>query len=86
MTTTERDARPTTHEPVTHGTGQWVIVTRYQPPNGYAVINVYGPYPTQRAAISARRRIEGRNADDPRAPLVEYRVREIMRDEPGMTS
>ena len=84
MTTTE--AHPAAHEPVRHGTGSWVVVTRYQPERGYAVVNVYGPYPSRPLAISARRRIEGRNADDPRAPLVEYRVREIMRDEPGVTS
>jgi hypothetical protein len=73
-------------EPVRHGTGTWVVLTRYQPLNGYAIINVYGPHPSKTAAIVARRRIEARNADDPRAALVEYRVREIMRDEPGVTS
>jgi hypothetical protein len=76
----------TAHRPVTLGTGTWVVLTRYQPPNGYAVINVYGPYPGRPEAINARRRIEGRNTDDPRHTLVEYRVREIMRDEPGATS
>lgn len=76
----------TAHEPVTRGTGQWVVLTRYQPERGYAVINVYGPYADRGTAIGARRRIEGHNAEDPRAPLVEYRVREIMRDEPGVTS
>jgi hypothetical protein len=76
----------TAHERVTLGTGQWVVLTRYQPPNGYAIINVYGPYPDKSQAINARRALERRNADDERAPLVEYRVREIMRDEPGITS
>lgn len=74
------------HEPVTRGTGTWVVLTRYQPERGYAVINVYGPYPDRVSAIVARRRIEGRNRDDPRHAHVEYRVREIMRDEPGVTS
>ena len=76
----------TAHEPVTSGTGRWVILTRYQPPNGYAVINVYGPYPDKQTAIAVRRATERRNADDPRAQLVEYRVREIMRIDPGITS
>jgi hypothetical protein len=76
----------TAHRPVTLGTGQWVVLTRYQPPNGYAVINVYGPYPDRQTAINARRASERRNADDERNALVEYRVREIMRDEPGVTS
>jgi len=75
----------TAHRPVTLGTGQWVVLTRYQPPNGYAVINVYGPYADRQAAINARRSAERRNADDERHALVEYRVREIMRDEPGVT-
>jgi hypothetical protein len=73
-------------EPVKHGTGVWVVLTRYQPPNGYAIVNVYGPYPTKPQAITGRRRLEHRNAADPRAALVEYRVREITRDEPGITS
>lgn len=73
-------------EPVRNGTGTWVVLTRYQPPNGYAIINVYGPHPSKTAAIVARRRLEQRNADDPRHALVEYRVREIVRDEPGVTS
>jgi hypothetical protein len=73
-------------EPVKHGTGIWVVLTRYQPPNGYAVINVYGPYADKPQAITGRRRIEQRNAADPRAALVEYRIREITRDEPGITS
>ena len=76
----------TAHERVTLGTGQWVVLTRYQPSNGYAVINVYGPYPSRQAAINARRTLERGNAWDERATLVEYRVREIMRDEPGVTS
>lgn len=84
MTTTE--ARPTAHEPVSRGIGQWVVLTRYTPGLGEAIINVYGSYPSKREAINARRRIENRNAADPRAHLVEYRVREIMRDEPGITS
>jgi hypothetical protein len=73
-------------EPVKHGAGLWVVLTRYQPPNGYAVINAYGPYPDKARAIEGRRRIERRNAEDPRAKLVEYRIREITRDEPGITS
>lgn len=77
---------PIAHEPVTAGTGQWVIVTRYQPAAGHAIVNAYGPYPSKGAAIVARRRIEGRHGDDERAPHVEYRVREIMRDVPGVSS
>jgi len=50
------------------------------------VINVYGPYPDKQTAIAVRRATERRNADDPRAQLVEYRVREIMRIDPGITS
>lgn len=73
-------------EPVRHGTGIWVVLTRYQPPNGYAIVNVYGPYPSKRHAITGRHRIERRNEADPRAALVEYRVREIVRDEPGAVS
>lgn len=73
-------------EPVKHGTGLWVVITRYQPPNGHAIVNVYGPYPDKPRAISGRRTIERRNAEDPRHALVEYRVREITRDEPGITS
>ena len=73
-------------EPVRNGTGIWVVLTRYQPPNGYAIINVYGPYPGKPEAIVARRRLEQRNAADPRHALVEYRVREIMNDVPGVTS
>lgn len=73
-------------EPVKAGTGSWVVLTRYQPPNGYAIINVYGPYPSKSDAITGRRRLERRNEGDPRAALVEYRVREIVRDEPGVTS
>lgn len=73
-------------EPVKHGTGLWVVLTRYQPPNGYAIINCYGPYADKTQAITGRRKLEKRNAEDPRAALVEYRVREIVRDEPGITS
>jgi len=73
-------------EPVKHGSGVWVVITRYQPPHGYAIVNVYGPYPDKPRAIIGRRRLEHRNAADPRAALVEYRVREITRDEPGITS
>lgn len=73
-------------EPVKRGTGTWVVLTRYQPPNGWAIINVYGPYPSKAEAIGARRRIEQRNAADPRAALVEYRVREVTRDEPGVST
>jgi hypothetical protein len=73
-------------EPARNGTGIWVVLTRYQPPNGYAIINVYGPFATKPQAIEGRRKLERRNGADPRHALVEYRVREIIRDEPGITS
>lgn len=76
----------TAHEPVTAGTGQWVVLTRYQPPNGHAIVNVYGPYRSRAAAIGARRQRERANRNDPRRDLVEYRVREIMTNTPGVTS
>jgi hypothetical protein len=61
------------------GTGQWVIVSRYQPERGYAVVNVYGPWGSKREAINARRRYEREALDDPRSAHVEYRVREVIR-------
>ena len=72
-------------EPVKRVTGSWVVLTRYQPENGYAIINVYGPYPSKTEAITGRRRLERRNEGDPRHALVEYRVREIVADVPGVT-
>jgi len=62
------------------GTGQWVIVSRYQPePGTLPVVNVYGPWASKREAINNRRRYERETADDVRSAHVEYRVREIIR-------
>lgn len=59
---------------------QYVIVTRYQPPKGYAIVNVYGPWPDKATAEREKRAMQRESADDPRSTAVEYRVRLILSD------